>query len=96
MTLATSHTSAPRPNTSRSTQLRKLLVGHDLVEERMDGQARRHCVDPNAMGSRLDRAAPGQRHHPGLGRGVVGLSAPVPASPSTEALLTMTPPSPRA
>ena len=74
MTLATSHTSALRPHTSRLGQLGQLLVAHDPVEEGMDGEARRHGIDPDTVWRGLDRAAPGQGHHPGLGRGVVGLS----------------------
>ena len=57
-----------------SAQFGQLLVGHDLVEEGMDGQAGRHSVDAHAVGGGLDRAATGERHHAGLGRRVVGLA----------------------
>ncbi len=74
MTLATSQTSAPRPKTSRRAELGEFVVGHHLVEEGVDGQARRHGVDPHPVRRGLDGRAPGQGHHPGLGRGVVRLS----------------------
>ncbi len=40
----------------------------------------RHRVDPHAVGGGLDGAAPGEGHHPGLGRGVVGLAGLGPPS----------------
>ena len=40
----------------------------------MDGQAGRHRVDPDAVGGDVQGRASGQRHDPGLGRGVVRLA----------------------
>ena len=40
----------------------------------MDGQARRHRVDADAVGGDVQGGAAGQGHHAGLGRRVVGLA----------------------
>ena len=40
-------------------ELLQLLVGHHLVEEGVEGQARRDRVDPDAVGGRLDGARTG-------------------------------------
>jgi hypothetical protein len=56
----------------------ELLAGH-LGQERVDGQAGRDRVDPDAVGGDVQRGAPGEGHHAGLGRRVVrlaGLGAP--------------------
>ena len=40
----------------------------------MDGERWRHGVDAHSVRRRLDRGAARERHHSGLGRGVVGLA----------------------
>ena len=51
----------------------QVLAGH-LGQERVDGQAGRDRVDPDAVGGDVQRGAPGEGHHAGLGRGVVRLA----------------------
>jgi hypothetical protein len=56
----------------------QVLAGH-LGQERVDGQAGGDRVDPDAVGGDVQRGAPGEGHHAGLGRRVVrlaGLGAP--------------------
>jgi hypothetical protein len=56
----------------------QVLAGH-LGQERVDGQAGRDRVDPDAVRGDVQRGAPGEGHHAGLGRRVVrlaGLGAP--------------------
>ena len=73
MVAATSHGSAARPNASPSEQPVEQLGRADLLQELVPRDARRDRVDPHAVLDGFDCAATGQRHHAGLGRGVVRL-----------------------
>ncbi len=73
MTLATSQVSAPRPKSSRRPELLEGLVGHDPVEEGVERQGGRDGVHPDPGLGPLGGGSPGEGHHPGLGRRVVGL-----------------------
>ena len=79
MTLATSHGCGRAAERLPADQFRQHFLARHLGQEGVHGQARRDRVDPDAVRGDVERGAPGERHHPGLGRRVVrlaGLRAP--------------------
>ena len=74
MTLATSHVSAPRPKSSRRRSTARSSSGMARFKNGCSARLGDTALTRTPDGRRLGGGAAGQRHHAGLGRGVVGLA----------------------
>src|SRR3546814_19815910 len=69
------------------------IVGHRSFQHRRQRTARQHCVDADALGRIIDRAAANEPHHAGLAGAIFG-SVRNPTDAAVEAMLTIAPPLP--
>ena len=74
MTLATSHVSAPRPNSSRRRSTARSSSGMARFKKGCSARLGDTAFDPHPEGRRLGGGAARQGHHPRLGRRVVRLA----------------------